>query len=224
MTQRSNKGFTIIELTLAMTFVSLMLHAIAMTVIQISNIYNRGITLRQVNQASRAIAEDMQRTIAASASFSLEHNYIKQSWGGRLCMGQYSYIWNTADTLALPSLNASNSNIYTEGTERIRFVRVPDSGAMYCADPARTINRTEAVEFLMMGDRPLAIHGFDISSSVESSLTGQRLYTTQITLGTDDIGSIEPVGKVCRPPADEDSNTLYCAVNQFMFTSRAGLR
>ena len=56
-------GFTLIELMLAMTFISVLLLAIAMTIIQIGTIYNRGVTLKEVSQAARSISDELNRSI-----------------------------------------------------------------------------------------------------------------------------------------------------------------
>src|SRR5450759_2265716 len=95
------RGFTLVELMLAMAFVSALLLAIAMTVIQIGNIYNRGITYKNVNQVGSSLVSELQRSIASNAPFDVSINgvgegehYINKGWGGRLCTGQYSYIWN----------------------------------------------------------------------------------------------------------------------------------
>lgn len=56
MTQVKSRGFTIIELMLSMTFLAMLMLVIALTTIQISNIYNKGVTLREVNQAGRSVS------------------------------------------------------------------------------------------------------------------------------------------------------------------------
>src|SRR5687768_8731757 len=100
------KGFTLIELMLAMTFISVLLVAIAMTTIQISNIYTKGITLREVDQAGRTLSNELQRNISASVPFDVtpkkddspateDSKYVvRNEDGGRLCLGKYSYLWN----------------------------------------------------------------------------------------------------------------------------------
>ena len=57
MNQKANRsaGFTIVELMLAMAFLAVLLVVITMTVIQISNVYNKGLTLRAVDQAGRTL-------------------------------------------------------------------------------------------------------------------------------------------------------------------------
>lgn len=231
MMQRSRRdtgGFTLIELMLAMAFIAMMLIAIAMLVIHIGATYNRGITLRQVNQAGRTVVTDMQRTIASGPAFAISEAALAE---GRLCTGQYSYIWNTADKLAGP---AADRNVYSgsDSSRIIRLVRVPDSNGQYChpdsLSPRMAIDRQHAVELLDLGDRPLALHGEFVAMSDETlvynPLFGQRLYTIAFTLGTDDISAIDVTDDRCRPPGDSASDLTYCAINEFTFTIRAGIR
>jgi prepilin-type N-terminal cleavage/methylation domain-containing protein len=55
------KGFTLIELMLAMSFISVLLLSIAMVGIQAGKMYSRGIVLRDVNQAGRDISDTIRR-------------------------------------------------------------------------------------------------------------------------------------------------------------------
>ena len=55
MIQGYKKGFTLIELMLAMSFISVLLLSIAMVGIQAGKMYSRGIVLRDVNKAGRDI-------------------------------------------------------------------------------------------------------------------------------------------------------------------------
>ena len=107
---RAAKGFTIIELALAMSFVSMLLIAVAMTVIQISNIYNRGITLKSVNQVGRVVGSEFKNSIAQKSYFELDGaHYITDTDGGRLCTGQYSYIWNYGKKISDYTKNPATS-------------------------------------------------------------------------------------------------------------------
>ncbi len=234
--QPQHNGFTLVELMLAMTFIAVMLVAVAACVIQISTIYNRGITLRQVNQSGRSLTDDMTRVVNQSNPFSLTTNFINQPYGGRLCTGTYSYIWNTAKGMT----DASRKK-YTTPSSEIRFVRIADDGAQYCRDPAGGVspNRQSpipnsiATDLLSGDDRGLVIHSFSIGPSdtettVYNSAIGQRLYTITFLLGTDataalDYDSVSGQAS-CKPPSDGDSNLTYCSVNQFSFTVRAGVR
>lgn len=54
-------GFTLIELMLAMAFVSVLLLAIATIAIQAGKLYNRGLTLKSINQSGREIGDILRR-------------------------------------------------------------------------------------------------------------------------------------------------------------------
>lgn len=117
-----NQGFTLVELMLAMGFVGSLLVMIALITIQIMGLYNKGLTLKEVNQVSRMVVRDMQQSIASVDAFRLQYkdgdtlrtpvtlaeiknsggnniDYYSNPAGGRLCTGQYSYVWNTGAAL-----------------------------------------------------------------------------------------------------------------------------
>ena len=223
------KGFTLIELMLAMSFISVLLLAIAMTVIQISNIYNRGLTLKEVNQAGRSLTTELQRSIAVGSSFPIDYpapdsKYVKQTWGGRLCLGQYSYIWNYGKTLT-GSPAAGFSNVYdASSSEKIRFIKVPDATGNYCSAKASAINPSGAVELLNVGDRDLALHSFSISNdpSASDSKTRQSLYYISFVIGTNDQAALDANQAACKPPDVLTSDLNYCSVNQFDIVARTG--
>lgn len=193
--QRSDKGFTIIELMLAMAFISMLLLAIALTLVQIATIYNRGNTMKQVNQSSREITTQLTNAMTSSGSFSLlpaDHRYVEQEQsgvviGGRLCVGTYSYIWNYGTALSTVS---SYRNIYlpgatkaqlvstnyvkltaTTGRNEISLVKAPDASGAYCVPTATTasgypdINPVGATEILRTGDHGLVLHYLHITTS-----------------------------------------------------------
>lgn len=242
MNRVHKEGFTLVELMFSMTFLSLLLVAIALSVIQISNIYNRGVTYKTVNQAGREVSRDMRTAIEATAAFDIdgasgEPMYRVQTnggniYGGRLCTGLTTYIWNTAAGIqahandADAPLNVLDSD--PSGTEPLRLIRTHDPRGAYCQDPTTEIAHTdETVELLDIGDRNLAVHTFSIMSGegATDTSTGQRLYTISIQIGTDDTaeiiasdGSSDDV--ICDAERDRD----FCAINRFLFTAKAGDR
>lgn len=229
------KGFTLIELVLAMGFVAALLIAITMTVIQIGNIYNRGLTLKDVNQAGRSIASELQRSIAASTPFGVdpgvgshylfervfvETRYVDKTWGGRLCVGQYSYIWNYGksinDNPVITLSSSSSLNVYGDATDTptpIRFVKVIDPSAKYCdsakmdddtANGSKYIYSTDSpVELLDESQHNLAIHSFKITTTLDDPITlanentagdaktNQQLYSIEFVLGTNKAHTLD---------------------------------
>lgn len=232
------RGFTVIELMLAMAFVSVLLIAITMTVIQMANIYNKGTTLRAVDQAGRAISRDIQTTVAAAQPLDVGENgtggvsYKPQVQiggeqnnpdGGRLCTGTYTYIWNTGHGLKNPVNRYENDD-----TRQIRLAKVHDSGALYCNDVSRAIKAEDATELLAAGDRELAVQSLKIVPVAIDGVTQQTLYRVMIELGTNDQDSLDQsagittIDTTCKPPSDAASQRDFCAVNKFEFTVRAG--
>jgi hypothetical protein len=153
---------------LAMAFISMLLLAIALTLVQIANIYNHGNIAKDVNTSSRAISDELTLALTSSGSFSLlpaDHHYVVMSnggtpIGGRLCVGKYSYIWNYAAALspagtypnpnpdttrnvylpsATPNISANVVKIGSAATRyEISFVKAPDASGAYCTKTAAT--------------------------------------------------------------------------------------
>lgn len=220
-----------VELTLAMGFVSVLLLAVAMTVMQIGNIYDRGITLKEVDQIGRSIASEFQRNISGGAPFELitctastpSCNYADKTWGGRLCIGQYSYIWNYGDTLKAASPTSINK--YQTSSKKIRLVKVIDANADYCNNLSRDIKDSDAVELMDQSQHDLALHSFKISNGVVDDKTGQRIYTIEFLLGTNDQAAINYISGsnvACKTPSSVGADPTYCSINKFNILVRTG--
>ena len=226
MNRDNTKGFTLIELMLAMSFISVLLIAIAMTTIQISNIYTKGITLREVNQAGRTVSDDLQRSIASSSPFDLNNvqKYTHDTVGGRLCVGKYSYIWSYGEAIS----NKSATNRYIDDNSIIRFAKITDPSGSMCMPTGNNSgslprpSKNDARELLASGDRDLAIHDFDIAKTAEEASTGQAMYAISFTIGTNDQAQLTTNDTSCRPPSDSVGAEEYCSVNQFDIVARAG--
>lgn len=233
-------GFTLIELLLAMTFISTLLLTIALTIVQIANIYNRGIILKEVNATSRALSDELDSALRGSSTFSvnpLAKRYVTNAWGGRMCLGQYTYIWNYGTALSSVNSNrnqysgpntSGNTVIDSNGTIRyeISFVKAPDAGGAYCVPDVNgkypNINPVGAVELLRSGDHSLAIHAFSVVSNATSTdaLSAQQLYKITYTLGTSDLNALNADQSACKPPSTSGSDYNYCADEQFTLVLR----
>lgn len=227
MSHVKNRGFTLVELMLAMTFISILLLAIALTILQISQIYNKGLTTKEVNVAARIISDNLSRDVASSEAFSLDSSsYRAFSDGGRLCLGKYSYVWNYGKAINAESKEATYSTYTTDHDDlgEIRLVRVPDVGGVYCAgDADNPIDPADSVELIGETDHNIAIHAFSITSSDDAhdEATGERLYVVSFVVGTNDTAALTDDGTQCRPPSDANSDLTYCAVSQFTIVLRA---
>ena len=157
--QHSKAGFTIIELSLAMTFVSILMIFIAVLVINMTGIYTKGVTIKDLNSTGRIIIDDITRSIAASPPIILNDKttgaplyYKSTTNGGRFCTGVYSYIWNnvvsdaggktriygrdTGDTGANEYAgNPSENDLRKLGLLKpLRLVKVMDRSRVYCIE------------------------------------------------------------------------------------------
>ena len=247
-TQKQTSGFTVIELMLSMTFVAVLLIAIAMTVIQIATIYNRGMTLKEVNQSARDISDDMRRTVANTEAFVVNVNGTDSAdsfdipaasgpsgalAGGRLCTGSYTYIWNIAAAVERNDANLTKK-LSSGGTpgEAIRFIKVPDTGKKYCQKTSgAVVNRHIAstdvpliTELLTAGDHKLGMQRFTISTtnSAYDVATEQRIYSVNYVIGTGDTSAMNSTQTACLPPGTANSNITYCNVQSFSIVLRAG--
>jgi prepilin-type N-terminal cleavage/methylation domain-containing protein len=236
MSHDNKKGFTLIELMIAMTFIAILLVAIAMTTVQISAIYNKGITLREVNQAGRAVSDELQRSISSSIPFevtpkvdtspaTLNSKYVVRNGGGRLCLGRYTYAWNYGKSIAHVSGAPSVYNYYntnSASSEPVRFAKVADPDAALCDNPTLPVPRANATEMLVSGDRDLVLHDFKITSAASDPVTGQALYAIMFVLGTNDDAQLTTNDTSCKPPSQGVGLENYCSVNQFDIIARAG--
>lgn len=245
----NRSGFTIIELLLAMTFVSFLLMGIALTVMQIAVTYNKGLTLKAVDESGRVVVSDIQRTISAGRpldigingtdgiNFKPQYKIIADAAsgadGGRLCTGIYSYIWNTGKGLGETSdggneaIAANQVNRYEDSAEILRLVKVRDTGALYCNDLDRQVMMADSTE-LLSGDRKLAVQSFAIKPSVDDTTLQQALYSITLELGTSEqdtlITELTTADTSCASPIEGVTKNEFCAVNKFEFTARAGNR
>lgn len=214
---RDNKGFTLVELTLSMAFIGILLLSIAFLTLQISGIYNKGITLRDVNQVGQTVTSDIQRALNASSQQAVL--YKTATNGGRLCIGTMVYAWNYGKDLGT---NNSTFNVFADGHKAdIRLVKFQSNGDEYCVDKPGLgyLGLPNALnELLSSGGRDLAVQQFTIDDP--TVLDGeQTIYSLHLTLGTNTTEVIN--GDGCEQPKSAVDDQ-YCAVNQFNFIARAG--
>lgn len=240
MCQDSNKskGFTLVELMMAMAFLSTLLIVIALTVIQIVNIYNKGITMKEVDQAARTISADFHQTLSQSEPFLDEDGQsgISTAYfclqnangscntgvalGGRLCTGAYSYVWNYKK-LNSSGLIISSLNTYQSSSNQLRFVRVRDAGGEYCRDLSKKIDSNSQPTELLPDKSGLILESFTINKVAGDASNG-TLYHIVMEIGTDDPEALNTLDASCKPPKDIGTLQNYCSVNQLDFTVLAG--
>lgn len=222
------QGFTLVELTLSMAFIAMLLLAIAMLTMQISTLYNKGLTIRAVNEAGQLISSDIQRTLnTASATVKYVENNVS---GGRLCTEDMVYAWNYPGHIDAGTFGGRNQ--LNDGTTGIRMIKY--SGGLDACDnslgayPFIPPDANSRVDLLNGGDSTLAVQELIVNVNTDGDgkpglpVVGdstQRIYTISMRLGSSDTEGLEDAG--CAAPASTVDDS-YCAVNTFTFTARAG--
>lgn len=235
---RSHRGFTIIELMLAMSFVTVLLLAVAILSMNLSRIYSRGIMYKELNQSGVEAADDIERT--ARSSDVADIKYINTNEYNRLCLGRYSYVWNE---ITDPAPGSTRTTTTVNGATRpIRLMKVADSTQSYCTNPTATSVVPASENNIQLlgveGNRELHVYKLNVTPLADADgdgatamlaatpaalSAGRGLYTISLTLGTGDLGQIDLTSDPqCRPPSadtDPDAATRagdeYCAINVF---------
>lgn len=236
MTQRYRRyGFTLIELMLAMAFVSVLLLAIATIAIQAGKLYNRGLTLKSINQSGREINDSLRRDFLQANAGKISGNansavVMVQAGGadrsGRLCLGDYSYVWNVPKVVS--GEVKAGAGIITEvggphSGRPINFARVIDPDGMLCQKNETTgaymsTVATDKVTHLLKpagsNDVVLAIHQMK-AARVAGDSGADSLYRLEFVLGTSQLEAVNTANGTCKPPADNSENLDFCAINSF---------
>lgn len=125
LTESTKKGFTLVELSIALAFIGALLISIAMILINILAIYQKGLTLKSVDSVGRGLIDELTSAINTAPSvdttslcnslanydaesiakcekdhafsyiFHASQNERGEQYNGIFCTGFYSYIWNT---------------------------------------------------------------------------------------------------------------------------------
>lgn len=209
------RGFTMVELMVSMVFISVLLLAIAMLILQITSVYNKGLTMREANQAGQFIASELQRALNQTYTEEVFYEDMPANSGARLCAGTTIYAWNYAEHL-------SSGTNRVGGSADVRFVKFNGSPDDYCVEGddgwSNPAIPGDATELLAEGNSNIALHDFTFSRSDVTGDSTQTIYTMEMVVGTTDTGLI--VGNNCR--ADDLLADERCAINQFRFTARSG--
>lgn len=228
-------GFTLIELMLAMAFVSVLLLAIATIAIQAGKLYNRGLTLKSINQSGREIGDTLRRDFLQANAGKISGNansavVMVQAGGadrsGRLCLGDYSYVWNVPKVVS--GEVKAGAGIITEvggphSGRPINFARVIDPDGMLCQKNQTTgayisTVATDKVTHLLKpagsNDVVLAVHRMK-AARVAGDSGADSLYRLEFVLGTSQLEAVNTANGTCKPPADDSENLDFCAINSF---------
>lgn len=111
-------GFTLIELMLAMVFVAFILIFMSLTLVQMLRTYDKGNSMKQVNQAGRSIVDDISRSVRSQLPNAVDATHID---AGILCVDDAMYVWNPLYV---------GSTLNTDPTAHTAVIGDPVSGGM----------------------------------------------------------------------------------------------
>lgn len=225
--KKGNQGFTLIELMLSMSFIGMLLIATVVTILQVTNQYSKGITLKSINQAGRDLGAAIKRDAANVASISnplVQPDATHTGDLGRLCLGAYTYVWSNPS-----ALRGDSATEYSDAPgKEIVMARVADGGGHLCvADPSGNyvtdIKQADSTEMLPNDKGDYAIHEMSYRRIPEGggAISGVRLYDITYKIGTNQQGTIDSTVR-CEPPNQATNNYNFCAVNIFEVMVQAG--
>ena len=225
---RANRtGFTIVELTLAIAFVGILLIVVVTTAVGLGRTYQKGMTLRDVNQAGREVSDSMRRDIAMASPSQLKVILLPTAAPetARICTGEVSYLINFAEHL---NNSAVSQQISYDG-EPVHLTRVADSGGVNC-----NTNASGQYSMVAQGENPqellgsvdndkqsLAVHDFRLES-VNKVGDESQLLKLSVRIGTNQVDSVD--NDRCKNPNQTTANFDYCSLYDFETIIRAGYR
>ena len=229
---RRQKGFTIVEVTLVMAFVSVLILAVIFVTVYTGKMYAKGVTLKSLNQVGRDVSDMIRRDMTAANPTRVK--YIQTGVAplqvGRLCMGNVSYVWNTT---ALLNAGPSAPKMKRADGKDAHLVRVVDTSSKYCTAAGAggypmAITATEsATEYLLGTDTELAVYSFGLTpiyNQTANPTALQGMFNVRMTIGTYEVETTAVSGGdvTCKAPSDNTANFDYCSVRDFDLIIRAG--
>lgn len=213
------RGFTLVELNLAMVSVAVLVIAVALVTINVTKINQHGVLLKSINQTGREVMDMLERDFAAARTDKVEYVAPTASTGvGRLCLGTVSYVFNTAQ--ALNGIGGPTIQDVTVTPSRtITLVRMDDKDGTWCQQPGGVFTKSavsagdRAVELLQADTVPVAVHELAVRPLATSSDTQQSLQELRLLIGTNELNTVD--AGTCRPPTDHQSNFDECVVREF---------
>lgn len=124
---KSSAGFTIIEVSLSLTFIAFIILFLTASMLSIIKTYNKGVWLSQVNQALRQMNADIADTVKYSASPKVK---MVDGEATRLCANGVTYAWNLQSWI--DEDRPRNKFEGERSGSSLRLVRIEDKSGAYC--------------------------------------------------------------------------------------------
>ncbi len=116
MKKLPKRGFTIIELTLSLGFISALLVTITLITLSIISIYQKGLAIRAVNSTGRELIDEFSRSIGAAPALSATNICSGANLTGTINTGEL-YKCIKDDAYKLTFQQYTGANFYLKGEE-----------------------------------------------------------------------------------------------------------
>ncbi len=230
------RGFTIIELMLAMAFLTFVLLFVSLSMVQMLRGYDKGVTIKQINQAGRTLTEDLARSVRTASS--TQEVITDKVDLGVICVGNIAYVWNpvyrqnkTYQNVNRYTFNAGGGNPAEQiGLARV-YVPNPQGPSSVCqsAAPATTFFFTRnADNYTLLSPRSRITW-----ASVDRSADGKAMKLTFYlgTYDTNETGALQagnfadvystpyfPTAASAEPQCRDGQGAEFCFVTPFSVT------
>lgn len=221
----SKSGFTLVELSLSIAFLSILSITIVLIITNAISAYHRGLTLNAINSTGMDLIDDFRATIQNSpyiatgddtsdlasivtkgkVSINNNERISDVPLYGVFCAGRYSYIWNSGyffssdasveDNVAPASLSIVDEDFVSQTFNNFKLLKVRDTSRTVCS-----------------GEGP----GFTIQS--ESSIEADPpvvLLDSGVNLAIYDL--------TVPAPANNGNNNLFYSVSFILGTVQGGI-
>ena len=222
--KQSSKGFTIVELLLAMAGVAVLLVSIAVTTMQLMGMYHKGLTTKSINQAGREVGDSIRRDSLAVGKGKVTYvpaDTVGAGGLGRLCLGTKAYVWNIPANLrgggaepvkyTKPDGSSGDNIILARTNDATGSLCFADSDGRYSTTIA--MGGVSSATELLKSQASLAV--YDVGVTFLFDRNGDQAYQISYTIGTNREEEINTNDSTCRLQTDNDSNYNFCAINQF---------
>lgn len=222
--KQNSKGFTIVELLLAMAGVAVLLVSIAVTTMQLMSMYHKGLTTKSINQAGREVGDSIRRDSLAVGKGKITYvpaDTVGAGGLGRLCVGTKAYVWNIPVNLrgggadpvkyTMPDGSLGDSIILARTNDSTGSLCIADNDGRYSTLIA--VGGTSSATELLKHQASLAV--YDVGVTPLFNRDGDQAYQVSYTLGTNREDEINTSDSTCRLQNDNDNNYDFCAINQF---------
>lgn len=202
----SKQGFTIVEMVVSMAFISFLVVLIGYVTLRISHIYQKGISIRDVNKTADLIISDIQGSVINSGTikcaikrknnvnldinddaclklFDADSGKLdsgQEIVGGAICTGKVSYLWNYGHVLRdIANYTGYEKNLfrYKNETGQLRPIRM---ARIDDAGGLLCSDQTNPIITSVTGDNP-TIPASDLTNLIEYNDRDLALHSVIVT-------------------------------------------